>query len=358
MALGRPVEWVERALDRLQRRDLVYEQSTSTMPGQSEYRFRHILVRDVCYQRLPRAERVLRHQRTADWMAQLTDGRQYDLAEVLANHRWAAHEIARTVGLETAPYAPPARAALHRAARRAYELHALDTAAALVGRALALDVGPDPALELFDAELAFYRDGDAFLVAGGTDTLTRLAERLTASGDRTGAARAWTLLATAAWSRADRSTTLHCLDQAIGIYSDLPDSQEKAGALLELARVHMLNAETEPACTAARAAAALAERLAAARGPGQRADHPGRGALPGRLRLGVPGAGGGDRTLPGGAADQSTPGGAEPGLGVAGGGRPGRLGPVGRRAAHPRPGRRAQPGHQLRRPVGAVVLRG
>ncbi|MEW2143698.1 adenylate/guanylate cyclase domain-containing protein [Micromonospora vinacea] len=261
MALGRPVEWVERALDRLQRRDLVYEQSTSTMPGQSEYRFRHILVRDVCYQRLPRAERVLRHQRTADWMAQLTDGRQYDLAEVLANHRWAAHEIARTVGLDTAPYAPPARAALHRAARRAYELHALDTAAALVGRALALDVGPDPALELFDAELAFYRDGDAFLVTGGTDTLTRLAERLTTSGDRTGAARAWTLLATAAWSRADRSTTLHCLDQAIGIYGDLPDSQEKAGALLELARVHMLNAETEPACTAARAAESLAERL-------------------------------------------------------------------------------------------------
>ncbi|MDG4805366.1 adenylate/guanylate cyclase domain-containing protein [Micromonospora sp. WMMD1120] len=260
-ALGRPVEWVERALDRLQRRDLVYEQSTSTMPGQSEYRFRHILVRDVCYQRLPRAERVVRHQRTADWMAQLTDGRQHDLAEVLANHRWAAHEIARTVGLDTAPYAPEARAALHRAARRAYELHALDTAAALVGRALALDVGPDPALELFDAELAFYRDGDAFLVAGGTDTVSRLADRLTESGDRTGAARAWTLLATAAWSRADRSATLRCLDQAIGIYSELPDSQEKAGALLELARVHMLNAETDPACAAARAAESLAERL-------------------------------------------------------------------------------------------------
>ncbi|MEU8297219.1 adenylate/guanylate cyclase domain-containing protein [Micromonospora sp. NPDC048909] len=260
-ALGRPVEWVERALDRLQRRDLVYEQASSTMPGRSEYRFRHILVRDVCYQRLPRAERVLRHHRTAGWLEQLADGRQHDLAEVLANHRWAAHEIARTVGLDTAPYAAAARAALHRAARRAYELHALDTAAALVGRALTLDVDADPALELFDAELAFYRDGDAFLVGGGTDTLTRLAERLTAGGDRTGAARAWTLLATAAWSRADRAATLHCLDRAIGIYDELPDSQEKASALLELARVHMLNAETDPACAAARTAASLAERL-------------------------------------------------------------------------------------------------
>ncbi|WP_405099097.1 ATP-binding protein [Micromonospora sp. NBC_01412] len=260
-ALSRPVEWVERALDRLQRRDLVYEQPTSTMPGQPEYRFRHILVRDVCYQRLPRAERVLRHQHTADWLEQVTDGRQHDLVEVLANHRWTAHEIARTVGLDTAPYAPAARAALHRAARRANELHALDNAATLVGRALALAGGPDPTLELFDAELAFYRDGDAFLVAGGTGKLTGLADRLAEAGERTGAARAWTLLATAAWSRADRSETLRCLDRALGIYVDLPDTEEKAGALLELARVHMLNAETDPACAAARTAAGLAERL-------------------------------------------------------------------------------------------------
>ncbi|MFJ6196306.1 adenylate/guanylate cyclase domain-containing protein, partial [Micromonospora sp. NPDC092111] len=261
-ALGRPVEWVERALDRLQRRDMVFELPTSTMPGQPEYRFRHILVRDVCYQRLPRAERVLRHQRTADWLEQLTDGRQHDLAEVLANHRWTAHEIARTVGLDPAPYArQAARTALHRAARRAYALHALDNAATLVGRALAVGAEPDPGLELFAAELALFRDGDAFLVDGGTDTLTGLAGRLADAGDRTGAARAWTLLATAAWSRADRSETLRCLDRAIGIYAELPESEEKAEALLELARVRMLNAETDPACAAARSAAELAERL-------------------------------------------------------------------------------------------------
>lgn len=260
-ALGRPVEWVERALGRLQRRDLVYEQPTSALPGQPEYRFRHILVRDVCYQRLPRAERVARHQRAADWLEQVIDGRQHDLVEMLANHRWAAHEIARTVGLDTAPYAPAARAALHRAARRAYELHALETAATLMERALALPGGPDPALELFAAEVAFYRDGDAFLVDGGAETLTQLADRLAAAEEWTGAARAWTLLATAAWLRADRSETLRCLDRAIGIYADLPDTEEKVGALLELARVRMLNEETDGACAAARAAATMAERL-------------------------------------------------------------------------------------------------
>ncbi|MEV6798121.1 adenylate/guanylate cyclase domain-containing protein [Micromonospora rifamycinica] len=260
-ALGRTVEWVKRALDRLQRRDMVFELPTSTMAGQPEYRFRHILVRDVCYQRLPRAERVLRHQRTADWLAQRADAGQQDLAETLANHRWAAHEIARTVGLDPTPYAMAARTALHRAARRANALHALDNAATLVDRALAIGGEPDPGLELFAAQLALFRDGDAFLVDGGTETLAGLVDRLAAAGDRSGAARAWTLLATAAWSRADRSETLRCLDRANEIYAGLPESEDKAEALLELARVRMLNFETEPACAAARSAAGLAERL-------------------------------------------------------------------------------------------------
>ncbi|MFI5832828.1 ATP-binding protein [Micromonospora sp. NPDC051300] len=261
LALGRPTEWVERALHRLQRRDMVFELPTSTMPGQPEYRFRHVLVRDVCYQRLPRAERVTRHQRAADWLDQLTDGRQHDLAEVVANHRWAAHEIARTVGLDQAPHAAATRSALHRAARRAYELHALDTAATLVERALSVECGPDPALELFQAELAFYRDQDGFLVGGGADLLTGLAGTLADAGDLPGAAKAWRLLATAAWARADRSETLRCLDRAIRLHAALPDSEDKVGALLELARAHMLDAETGPACAAARSAAELAERL-------------------------------------------------------------------------------------------------
>ncbi|GAB3941591.1 hypothetical protein GCM10027614_27180 [Micromonospora vulcania] len=62
-ALGQPVESVERSLRRLEQRDFVHEQAASTMAGQAEFRFRHVLVRDVCYQRLPRTERVARHER-------------------------------------------------------------------------------------------------------------------------------------------------------------------------------------------------------------------------------------------------------------------------------------------------------
>lgn len=260
-ALGIPVDVVTRSLQRLQQRDLVNEHPTSAMAGQPEYAFRHVLVRDVCYQRLPRSERVTRHERTADWLEQITDNRVTDLAEVLANHRWAAHEIARTLGMDSEPYAPAARAALHRAARRAYALHALDTASTLVDRALSLKLAHDPLLELFAAELSLFRAGDTFLESGGLQRLGELAEELDSLGERAGAARALTLLGTVAWGRADRSATLSYLDAAVERYEELPETLEKAEALLELARVHMMNYEAEPAIAAAEAAADIADRL-------------------------------------------------------------------------------------------------
>lgn len=264
-ALGRPVETVERALRRLEQRDFVHEQPTSTMAGQSELRFRHVLVRDVCYQRLPRTERVARHERTADWLDGLSRTRDTDLAEVLAHHRWAAHEIARTLGVDTDRYAPAAREALHRAARRAYSLHVLDAAASHAGRALALADDTDPVgrlqLELLSTEISFYRDGTGFLSGGGTEQLTALADRLHALGDRACAARAWTLLGKAAWLRADRDAALSCLDRAVALFEALPDTAEKADAYAELGRLHMLNYERDAAINAAGIAADIAERL-------------------------------------------------------------------------------------------------
>jgi hypothetical protein len=260
-ASGLSPEVVTRALHRLEQRDLVVENVTSTMADEPEYAFRHILVRDVCYQRLPRSERVAFHHRTADWLEATTEGRPHDLGEVLANHRWAAHEIARTLGLDPTPYAPAARDALHLAARRAYALHALDTAQTLVTRALSLKLEPDLTLDLFAAELAFYRDGDAFLASGGVDRLIELAGQLTEAQQAAGAARACTLLGQTAWSRADRAETLKWLGLAAQHFEDLPDSPEKAEALLELARTWMIDYEFGPAAEAARSAAESASRL-------------------------------------------------------------------------------------------------
>ncbi|MFC0533820.1 ATP-binding protein [Phytohabitans kaempferiae] len=255
-ALSRPVEWVERCLRRLEQRDFVHERPQSTIAGQAEYRFRHVLVRDVCYRRLPRTERIARHERTAGWLDALSHTRGTDLAEVLAHHRWAAHHIARRLGIRADRYATAAREALHRAARRAYALHALDAAAAHAERALALPGDPGLDLELLAAEVSFHRLGDLDVAA-----LTALADRLFAAGDHAGAARAWTLLGQAAWVRADRTAALSSLDRAVELFDSLPDSAPKADAYAELGRLHMLNYERDPAIEAATAAAEMAERL-------------------------------------------------------------------------------------------------
>ncbi|MDG4765184.1 adenylate/guanylate cyclase domain-containing protein [Solwaraspora sp. WMMD406] len=264
-ALGQPLELIDRALRRLEQRDFVHEQASSSMAGQPEFRFRHVLVRDVCYQRLPRSERAAGHARTADWLDTLAGDRDTDLAEVLAHHRWAAHEIAHTLRLDTGRYAVDARVALHRAARRAYALHALDVAAGHVERALALVGAEDPLarpqLDLLAAEISFTKDGRAFLSVGGGDQLRTLADQLSAAGDQGCAARAWTLLGRAAWLRTDRDGALTCLDRAVELFDALPDSDQKADAYAELGRLHMLNLERDPAIVAAGAAAEIAERL-------------------------------------------------------------------------------------------------
>ncbi|GGK26393.1 hypothetical protein GCM10010124_18770 [Pilimelia terevasa] len=265
-AMGQPVELVERALRRLEQRDFVYEQIGSTMAGQGAYRFRHVLVRDVCYRRLPRTERMARHERTADWLEGLSRSRDTDLAEVLGRHRWAAYEIATSLGQSPRDLIPKTRDALHRAARRAYALNVIDVAADHAARALSL-YGDEPAsigrrqLELLNEELGFYLDGAAFLASGGVGRLITLATDLHRLGDPGGAARAWTLLGQIAVMRTDHALAFARLDRAIELFEQLPDSAEKADAYAELGRLHMLNYEQAPAVASAEAAQEIAERL-------------------------------------------------------------------------------------------------
>ena len=148
---------------------------TRRMADEPEYRFRHVLVSDVCYERLPLAERIARHIRTADWLEARLDSRGTELAEVRGPppvHRLRRPRVA--LGLDADPYAAPALAALRQAARRAAMLNAFDAAAAHVARASQLVVGPPARRRASDRdrarawscsaiELAFHQDATAFL---------------------------------------------------------------------------------------------------------------------------------------------------------------------------------------------------
>src|SRR5205814_459727 len=74
----------EASLLALERKELVQRARRSSVEGEAEHAFRHLLVRDVAYGQIPRADRVTRHRAAAAWVEAL--GRPDDHAEMLASH--------------------------------------------------------------------------------------------------------------------------------------------------------------------------------------------------------------------------------------------------------------------------------
>ena len=67
----------------------------SSMAGETEYAFWHVLVRDVAYGALPRAARASRHVAAARWIEAQAGDRVEDVADVLAHHYSTALGLAR-----------------------------------------------------------------------------------------------------------------------------------------------------------------------------------------------------------------------------------------------------------------------
>lgn len=85
---------VRAALEVLETRDLVRRQPTTDVPGDVEFRFKHALIRDVCYATLPRADRARAHAAVADYFEQLVTDNG-DLAGLLAHHYEQAGDARR-----------------------------------------------------------------------------------------------------------------------------------------------------------------------------------------------------------------------------------------------------------------------
>ncbi|HMK92125.1 MAG TPA: adenylate/guanylate cyclase domain-containing protein, partial [Thermoleophilia bacterium] len=83
------------ALDTLADRDLVLSHRDSSIAGESEYAFRHALIREVAYDQLPRAARAIKHATIAEW-AELAE--RGGAAEVVAHHYVTALELAQAAG--------------------------------------------------------------------------------------------------------------------------------------------------------------------------------------------------------------------------------------------------------------------
>jgi class 3 adenylate cyclase/tetratricopeptide (TPR) repeat protein len=89
---------VTQALHDLARKELVRPVRASSMAGEQEFTFWHVLVRDVCYGQIPRLDRAARHRAAAGWIERAVGDRVADLADVLAYHYLAALELHEATG--------------------------------------------------------------------------------------------------------------------------------------------------------------------------------------------------------------------------------------------------------------------
>jgi predicted ATPase len=259
MAARDPRE-VEQALHELARKELVRPARTSAMEGESEYSFWHLLVRDVAYFQIPRAERARRHRAAAAWIERKADQQVEDLAEVLAHHYLQALELAEAVGdtEQAEQLTQPARRFLALAGERAL---GLDTAQAEARLARALELTPadDP-----ERPKLLVRWAEAASQAGrpreAAEALDDALATLRARGETKAAARAQLLRSRVAFSLGEGGRVALAAETIVLLEQEPPGPQLVA-AHAELARTHFLAGAYAEAIAAADRARELAETL-------------------------------------------------------------------------------------------------
>ncbi len=260
-AMGeRDLTEVTDTLRELSRKELVRPARRSSIEGEAEYAFWHVLARDVAYGQLPRASRATRHVAAARWIESKAPERVEDLADVLAYHYSTALELSRAAGEHehAKELEPPALKFLSLAGERAL---GLDTAAALANLERALALAPSGHSARPEALTRF---GEAAFHAGRYAEAGEVFEEAVASylagGDVPAAATTMFLLGRVLSALGDpRTWTLPA--EALALLEPLPPCPELVGALTEVAAVESLQARSQDGIRYADRAVALAEEL-------------------------------------------------------------------------------------------------
>ena len=256
LTAAEPLEAEER-LHALERKEFVRRERRSSVGGEAEFAFRHLLVRDIAYGQIPRAARADKHLRAAAWIESL--GRHEDHAETVAHHYVKALEFSRAAGNASAEVSAAARTALSDAGERSFALNAFGHAAHLYGQSLDLVPAGDPGR----SELLFRRAQALHLAADERQFAALAAARdaLLEAGVRDRAAAAQALLARGYWFRGTWDGARTGFDAAEGLLAGAPPTLAKAQALAGIAGFRLLDGQYQDAIRIGVEALAVADRL-------------------------------------------------------------------------------------------------
>lgn len=253
-AMGDTPRSTEELLVGLERKEFVQQARRSSVAGEAEYAFRHVLLRDVAYGQIPRAIRGEKHGRAAAWIESL--GRPEDHAEMLAHHYLSALEYTKAAGREDRDLVERGRLALRAAGDRALALASYPAAVRFYDAALALWPQEDPArvwLLVHAGRASFGADGT------GIELLEQGFEQLHASGDAESAAEVAVEVARCFIFRAERDTAYAYVDRALELVQGSAWSRAKTRVLVERAAYHMSASEYSEAIRVAQEALPLTE---------------------------------------------------------------------------------------------------
>ena len=235
---GSPTD-LPQSLRRLVQRELIRPVRRSSMQGQDEYTFAHVLIRDVAYGRLTRDERARLHEAAARWLEAVSGDRVADVAELVAHHLVTAHELRPTDD-------PERKRRTYRFLMQAAErAKTLDAARGFEFYRQAV------AMSSSDAER-----GRALLEQGilefesidESDTLYRAAmDAFAAADDREGEAEALSALASNEWYRGNSTRADEYAERARRLVEGLPPSVAVAQVLNSVASQLQLRGREEEA---------------------------------------------------------------------------------------------------------------
>ncbi len=244
----RDVAEVARSLEVLRQRDFLQRRPTSNVVGEAEYAFSHVLVRDVAYDRVPRATKAMKHYHAAEWVRALP----LEHVPLLAHHLQEAVWLAQAAGRPCDILGRHAREALTEAGRKAMALAARATAARCYEAALAVcppGHGDRAALlTLLGASLSF--------TGGGTRELAEAVELHVAARDFAGAADASRAAWRACWHRGEHAEAVRHLERTLEFLEVAEPDDRVFAVLAHAAHALTLAGRTDEAITAARAALA------------------------------------------------------------------------------------------------------
>jgi class 3 adenylate cyclase/tetratricopeptide (TPR) repeat protein len=224
---GVDVAAVRVGLRRVVQRELVRPVRRSSMLGQEEHSFVHVLARDVAYSQIPRRERASMHLAVARWLEAKAEDRLVDVAEQLAHHYTTSASL-------TASVEPGVREQAHRfllmAAERA---EALDIRQAGDFYRTALEFADGPA----EKARALLGLGDVVLddLDAAEAALEAALAAFVEAGDVDGQLRALTRRSKLEWYRGDGEKSARTSAEALQLCEGAAPSAGLADALAGIA---------------------------------------------------------------------------------------------------------------------------